>query len=134
MMKNYQNDLVYKDLSFKIVGLLYTTHNDLGKYCNERQYADKLEGLFKANNISYQRELVLPPSFSSEMQGRNKIDFVIDNKIILELKSKRRIERADYYQLQRYLRAFDKKLGILVNFRQKNLAPKRILNSAKKDY
>lgn len=133
-MKNYQNDLIYRDLSFRIVGLLYTTHNDLGKYCNERQYADKLEGLFKVNNISYQRELALPPSFSSEMQGRNKIDFVIDNKIILELKSKRRIERADYYQLQRYLRAFDKKLGILVNFRQKNLALKRILNSAKKDY
>lgn len=133
-MKNHQPDLIYKELSFKIVGLLYTIHNELGRYCNEKQYGDKLEELLKSNSIKYQREFILPISFSSEMKGRNKVDFIVDDKIILEFKNKRRLERLDYYQLQRYLRAADKKLGIIVNFHQQNLTPKRILNSDKIDY
>ena len=133
-MKNYQDNLIYKELSYALFGLLYEAHNELGRYCNEKQYGDKFEELLKKNKIEYQREFTLPLSFSSESQGRNKADFVIDNKIILEFKNKRRLDRTDYYQLQRYLRAADKKLGILVNFRQLNLAPKRILNSSKKDY
>ena len=132
-MKNYQ-DLIYKELSFKIVGLLYAIHNEFGRNCNEKQYGDKLEELLKNNGIPYERELILSPSFSSEAKGRNKTDFVIDNKIILELKVKRRVGRIDYYQLQRYLKALNKKLGILVNFQQLNLTPKRILNSDKVDY
>ena len=133
-MRNYQTDLIYKDLSFKIVGLLYDIHNELGRYCNEKQYGDKLEELLKTNNIKYQREFILPSSFSSEMKGRNKVDFIVDDKIILEFKNKRRLERLDYYQLQRYLKAADKKLGILVNFHQQNLMPKRIINSSKINY
>mgnify|MGYP001597263363 CR=1 FL=1 len=132
-MKNYQ-DIIYKELSFKIVGLLYAVHNELGRNCNEKQYGDKLEELLNANNIFHKREFILPPSFSSELKGRNKVDFIIDDKIILELKVKRRVGRIDFYQLQRYLRALDKKLGILVNFQQLNLTPKRILNSDKIDY
>ena len=132
-MKNYQ-DLIHKELSFQIVGLLYTVHNELGRNCNEKQYGDKLEELLDTNNVPYKREFILPPSFSSELKGRNKVDFIIDDKIILELKVKRRVGRIDFYQLQRYLRALDKKLGILVNFQQLNLTPKRILNSDKIDY
>ncbi|MBU2082243.1 GxxExxY protein [Patescibacteria group bacterium] len=132
-MKNYQ-DLIYKELSFKIVGLLYTVHNELGRNCNEKQYGDKLEELLKSNGILYERELVIPPSFPSEAKGRNKADFIVDDKIVLEFKVKRRVGRVDFYQLQRYLRALNKKLGILVNFQQLNLTPKRILNSDKIDY
>lgn len=132
-MRNYQ-DLIYKDLSFKIVGLLYDTHNELGRYCNEKQYGDKLEELLKENSIKYNREFALPVSFSSEMKGRNKVDFIIDDKVILEFKNKRRLDRLDYYQLQRYLRAADKKLGMLINFHQQNLMPKRIINSSKINY
>jgi len=133
-MINYQNNLIYKELSFKVVGLLYAIHNELGRYCNEKQYGDKLEELLKANGIKYHRELTLPSSFSSEMKGRNKIDFIVEDQIILEFKNKRRLERSDYYQLQRYLRAADKKLGMLINFHQQNLMPKRIINSSKINY
>ncbi len=75
----------------------------------------------------------MPPSFVNEFKGRNKIDFIIDDKIILETKAKRIITNEDYYQIKRYLIAFDKKLGILVNFRKKYITPKRILNSLAKE-
>lgn len=127
-MKSFSN-LVYPDLSYKITGILFKVHNDLGRYCNEKQYSDLAEKYFKDNKIPYAREFILPASFDGERKGRNKIDFLIYEKIILELKTKRLIERQDYYQLKRYLIAINKKLGLLVNFRSKFLDVKRILNS-----
>lgn len=125
--------LIYAELSYKITGVLFAVHNDLGRYRNEKQYADALENYFKAYNIIYKREAVVPISFDGELRGRNKIDFLIEDKIILEIKSKRITERQDYYQLKRYLVAFNKKLGIIVNFRDRFLRPKRILNSLAKE-
>ena len=76
----------------------------------------------------YEREKILPASFAGEIAGRNKVDFLIEDKIILELKASRMLTKEDYYQAKRYLVALHKELGILVNFRQRFLTPKRVLN------
>jgi len=120
-------DLLHPELSYNIVGLCFKVHNNLGRYRNEQQYADALEVLFKEDGIDFEREKFLPKSFEGE-QNRNKPDFVIEDKIILDLKAKTRLTKEDYYQMRRYLDSGNKELGILVNFRQKNIAPKRILN------
>lgn len=109
---------------------MFAVHNKLGRFYNERQYSDAIESYLKKFNINYEREKILPPSFKGELKGRNKIDFLIENKVILEVKTKRVITRGDYYQAKRYLVALSKKLAIIVNFRQKHLKPRRILNSA----
>ena len=54
---------------------------------------------------------------------------LIPDKIILEIKAKRIIGREDYYQTKRYLTTLNKKLAIVVNFRDKTIKPKRIINS-----
>lgn len=120
---------IYAELSYKVTGILYAVHNEQGRFGNEKQYGDALEYYFKLYGISYAREVVIPVSFEGELRGRNKIDFLIEDKIVLEIKAKRVIEKPDYYQLKRYLIAFRKKLGILVNFRDKFLRPRRVLNS-----
>jgi len=122
--------LIYSDITYKINGILFGVHNELGRFCNEKQYSDSIENKLKEANIIYKREEVIPSSFEGELKGRNKVDFVIEDKIILEVKTKRMLDKDDYYQVRRYLDAFNKKLGILVNFRQKLLQPKRILNSS----
>ncbi len=121
--------IIYKDLSFEIVGILMKTHNDLGRFRNEKEYGDRIEYYFKLNKISYEREKALPPSFDGEKNGRNKVDFEVEGKVILEIKTLRVLDRECYYQVKRYLTASNKKLGILVNFRDKYLKPRRILNS-----
>ena len=63
-----------------------------------------------------------------ERNGRNIPDFIIDDKIILDLKAKPIVTKEDYYQMKRYLKSSQKRLGIIVNFRQPHLYPKRILN------
>jgi len=120
--------IIFKELSYQINGVLFYVHNELGSYCNEQQYCDAIEKQFQQKKIVCEREKILSPSFEGE-ENRNKIDFLIDNKIIVEIKAKRLVTREDYYQVRRYLKALKLKLGIIVNFRDRYLHPKRILNS-----
>ncbi len=121
--------VIYKDLSYKICGLLYKAHNNLGRYKNEKQYADYFEELLKENGYKYIREYKLIPSFKGEAKGRNICDFIVEDKIIIEFKAKRFLSKEDYYQVKRYLSCLGLRLAILVNFRQKYLSAKRILNN-----
>jgi len=132
-MRKIMEKLIYPELSYKINGVLFAVHNELGQFCNEKQYCDIVEFYFKKLNLRYEREKILPPFFENEKKGRNKIDFLIENKIVLELKTKRFLNNEDYYQTKRYLVALNKKLGILVNFRRKFITPKRVLNSYAKE-
>jgi GxxExxY protein len=77
------------------------------------------------------REQPLPQSFSEEKLRRNIPDFVIEDKIIVDIKAKTLITKEDYFQMCRYLASYDRNLGIIVNFRQKYLYPKRIINNRK---
>ncbi len=123
------NEIVYKELSYQINGLLYDVHNELGRYCNEKQISDAIEKKLKERNILHKKESIIPISFPGEQAGRNRVDFIIDDKIILEIKCCRMIGREEYYQCRRYLQAFNKKLCLIANFRDKQLRIKRILNS-----
>ena len=123
-----KKEIVYKELSYKLNGILFTVHNELGRYRNEKQYCDLIEKYLKDFNIPYEREKILPANFVGEKRGRSKVDFMIDDKIFLEIKSKPFLEKLDYYQARRYLVSFRKRLAILVNFHQRYIAPKRVLS------
>ena len=117
---NKNNKLIYPDLSYKITGILFDVHNQLGRYSKEKQYCDLIEIKLDESKIPFKREYTLKDT-------GNRVDFLIDDKIILEVKAKKFILKEDYYQLQRYLQFLDKKLGLLVNFRNRYLKPKRII-------
>ncbi len=103
-------------------------HNKLGRFCEHKQYADAVEVILKTKKIKYKRETEIPIKFAGgEIKG-NRLDFLIEDKIPLEIKAERFITSKDYVQMKRYLRATEKKLGIIVNFREKSLKPKRIIN------
>ena len=121
--------IIFPDLSYTINGILFKVQNELGRFRNEQEYSDAIENSLKQKKLKYEREKILPKSFDGEKSGRNKADFVIEESIILEVKAKRMVEKEDYYQIKRYLSALNKKLGILVNFRDRYLHIKRILNS-----
>jgi GxxExxY protein len=120
--------ILHKELSYKIYGLCFKAHNDLGSFRSEKSYADYLAQLLKDSYLRFVREMALPVSFPGEYGGRNIPDFIIEDKIILDVKARRLISKSDYYQMKRYLVVSELELGLIVNFHQRYLAPKRVLN------
>lgn len=112
--------VVHPELSYTIVGVLFEAHKELGSYAREKQYGDFIEKRFKEANLPYQRELAISNT-------GNILDFLIDDKVVLELKSVREISKEYYRQIQNYLQQTNMKLGILVNFRTPHLRPIRVL-------
>lgn len=126
-------ELIHKELSFVLNGILFQVHNDLGKFANEKQVCDLIEKKLLETRCPYQREFVPNLTDKGDMVGRNRLDFIIDDKIILEVKCKPYLTREDSYQIKRYLSNLNLKLGILINFRDDRLHPKRILNGTGKE-
>jgi len=124
-----KSKLIYPELSFLVTGVLFKAKKNIGRFKSEEQYCDAIAFELEKANIRYEREKSLPISFSGEANNRNRVDFLIEDKIILEVKSKAFITKQDYYQTRRYLDCLNKKLGILVNMRNYYVKPKRVLNS-----
>lgn len=126
--RTMKKDLLYPELSYKITGVLFKVHNKLGRFCREKQYCDLLESELKEADLIFGREKILPMNCINEEDKSNKVDFCIENKILLEIKSKKFITKEDYFQTKRYLKASNFKLGLIVNFRSTYLKPKRVIN------
>ena len=119
-----EHHIVEKDLSYKLVGIFFKVHRALGRYCRERQYADALEQALRREHIRYRREHALPIAGINS----NRVDFYVEDRILVDLKAKPFIKKEDYYQMRRYLEGANAKLGFIVNFRTLYLHPKRVLN------
>ena len=119
-------EIIYKDLSYILNGLLFKVHNELGRYCREKQYGDAFANLLSLENITFEREKAIPMELITN-QATNKADFIVEDKIVLEFKAKPLILKEDYYQTQKYLQASRYRLGLIVNFRNKYLKPIRII-------
>jgi GxxExxY protein len=127
--RTFPNDpntkIIEKDLSYKLGKIFFEIHDELGRFCRERQYADALAEKLSGRGISFTRELPI----KTANRKSNFADFLIENRILVELKVKPFIEKQDYYQILRYLEILDIELGLLVNFRDRYLKPKRVLNA-----
>lgn len=129
MMKSkVSTKVLFPELSYQIVGCLFEVHNKLGRFAKEKQYADLLANLLSDRGVAFEREKQINfedinPRFT------NQVDFDINSKVIIELKAKISITKDDYDQINRYLEAGNRKLGILVNFRNKYLKPIRVIRS-----
>lgn len=129
MVYLFRKDLYYPDLSYRLNGLFFKTHAELGRFKLERHYCDRIAELLTENNIKFVREKDLKNIFDeTELKG-NIPDFIIENCIIVDAKHKPILTKKDYYQMMRYLEIADFPLGIIVNFRAHYVSPKRIVNN-----
>jgi len=121
-------NLIESELSYKIVGFCMAIQNELGKSHKEKYYQRALELDLIKNNIPYKKELKVPLVYGEEKIGYYMLDFLVENKIIIELKSKLNISKTDVKQVLSYLETNNIELGIIINFGREKLETKRIIN------
>ena len=125
-------DYLFKDESFKIIGILFEVHKTLGKGFSEIVYKDALEYEFQTNNISYQREKEFVVNYKDTvLKHKFYADFVVFDKIILEIKTVECFNNAHYNQCINYLKVSGNELAILANFNSASLEHKRIVRTKK---
>jgi len=112
--------LLYPELSFELNGIGFYVQNKLGRFAREKQYGDLFEERLKLKSISYAREYIVP-------RTANRIDFIVNDEILVELKAVPFLKPDDFAQVQRYLQVLDLELGLLINFSPKVLKPQRVL-------
>ncbi len=120
--------LIYREESYKIIGLCIEVHRMLGKGHSEVVYKDALEYEFSINQIPFSREKSYKIKYKDIILSRGyNADFVVYDKIILELKAIESLTKSHVRQTLNYLDASKLKLGLLVNFREASLAHRRVL-------
>jgi GxxExxY protein len=121
-------NILYKDESYTIVGVLFDVYNNLGSGFSEIVYKDALEHEFTQLNIPFQREKEFRVAYKDVfLKHKFYADFVLFDKIILEVKSIADINDTHVSQCINYLKVSECKLAILANFHKNLLDHKRIV-------
>lgn len=120
--------IIYPELSYKVMGVLFKVHSKLGPRYQEKYYQRAIEIELKKQEVPFEREKMVPLKYEKEKIGKYFIDFVIDNKIALEVKAVDYFKRDFTGQVLAYLNAANLKLGIIANFNAERLLYKRIIN------
>lgn len=109
-------NLLYKDLVYKIQGILFEVYKTLGSGFKESIYQNAIEEELIKQKISYKREPSLKINYKDKVVGLYRPDFIIDEKVLLEIKAVPEVLVYFEIQLFNYLKATKYKLGLLVNF------------------
>lgn len=120
----------YSELTSKIIGCAMTVHSGLGNGFQEVIYQRALEIEMADSGISFIREFVMPIYYKKQHIGNRRVDFLIDDKISVELKAVIKLEDVHLAQAINYLEAYDLEVGLLINFGAKSLQFKRLGNNS----
>lgn len=109
--------MLFEDLTEMIIGAAIEVHKELGPGLLENVYSECLTYELHRNNLNFKREVVLPVKYKDKILDCNyRIDFIIEDKVIIELKSVENLLKIHEAQLITYLKLSNIKLGLLINF------------------
>lgn len=120
-------NIIYKDLSYKIIELALEVHNELGCGFLEKVYENALMILFDREGIPAKQQAPADVYFQNKVVGQYFADILVDNKLILELKVVDAIANVHKAQVLNYLRATGIKLGLILNFAKPRFEYKRLV-------
>jgi len=118
------------DISYKVRGIIFDIYNNLGPGLYESVYEEILAFELSKANLKFLRQIPLPVIWQDIILDQGfRADIIVENKVIIEIKSIEIIANVHHKQLLTYLRVSDLKLGLLVNFNSEPLFIKRIVNN-----
>ena len=122
-----KTEIIYKELSYAVVGMAMKVHRELGPGFLEKVYENALMVLFRNEQIQAEQQSPIKVFFQNEIVGNYIADILVDNKIILELKTVEKITDVHTAQALNYLKATGLHLAIILNFHSQSLEYERII-------
>ena len=126
-------EILYKALSYGIIGAAMEVHNILGPGFLESVYQAALEKELTLRSIPFRHQVELPVTYKGDVIGVYKADLVVDGKIIVEIKDISRLNASHQAQALHYLAATGLELAILINFGMSSLEHRRVVKSENKN-
>jgi GxxExxY protein len=122
-----RRDLIYPELSYAIIGCAYSVYNEIGPGHLERVYQKALAIALKKEKILFTEQFHINVIFMGEKLGNGYVDFLIEEKVILELKRNIKSGIAYLKQVLNYMHSAKIPLAILINFTHSGVVTKRIV-------
>ena len=122
-------DLKHKDITEKIIGAAFEVHSFLGNGFQEGIYQRALAWELHKNGLEFSREIEQEIFYKNlpEPIGTRRADFVVEEKVLVELKAVIELEDVHLAQALNYLKAYKLRVGLLINFGSKSLTFKRLV-------
>ncbi len=117
-----------EELTFKIIGCAMKVHTALGNGFQEVIYQRALAIEMRKQGLSFAREMVMKIFYDDIQIGTRRVDFFVENRIMVELKAVIRLEDTHLAQAMNYCEAYNLPIGLLINFGSKSLTYKRVYN------
>ena len=121
-------ELKYKEITEKIIGAAMKVHAVLGNGFQEVIYQRALKIELEDSGLKVAREFCMPIYYKGRQIGERRVDFLIDEKISVELKAIIKLEPVHFAQARNYLEAYNLEIGLLINFGSISLEFKRLEN------
>ena len=126
--KTVGEQVLYPELSYKIMAAVFEVHNRLGPGFTEDIYQRATVCELEARRIPLESQKAIEVFYKGQIMGTYRLDLVVDGKVILELKAVSALNDLFKQQLLSYLKATQLRLGILVNFGASRVEHVRIIN------
>jgi GxxExxY protein len=127
------NEYLHSDVTHKIIGAAMKVHSTLGNGFQEVIYQRALAIEMGKQGLSFQRELEMPIYYAGEDIGTRRVDFLVEGKVMVELKAATKLEDVHLAQAINYLEAYHLEIGLLLNFGSKSLEYRRLINTMKRE-
>lgn len=121
--------MLYKEITEQIIASAIMVHKTLGNGFQEVIYQRALEIEMPFHNLNFIREKVLPIFYRNIEIGTRRVDFFVEEKIMVEIKALVKLEDVHLAQAMNYCEAYNIEIGLLINFGAKNIEFKRIHNN-----
>lgn len=118
----------YEDLTGKMIGCAMKVHSTLGNGFQEVIYQRALSIEMDKQSLSYQREMEMTIFYDGIDIGTRRVDFFVEDSIMVELKALTKLEDVHLAQAMNYCQAFNLPIGLLINLGSKSLEFKRVYN------
>jgi len=122
-------DYKYKEITEKIIGSSMKVHSALGNGFQEVIYQRALEIEMQDAGLKFAREFSMPIYYKGKNIGERRVDFFVEDKIMVELKALINLENVHLAQAKNYLEAYNMQVGLLINFGNISLEFKRLENN-----